>query len=656
MKNKYLLVIITILLLSTEARSQAPAFRGIYLDGFRNILGNTVKEDSVLQYASDSSFNYIALYDLQTINFNNSTSVNQLASFIRKARETYGIASIGAVGESYTTFLNKIAPYNNSRTNVNEKFNVFNLEFEFWTTSSVNPGGAYCTAYLQPNGCSCDSSGGFKFFISNMHLIDSLATTQGAISETYVGWFNQGQGSQIQRNVNRILLHAYRTDPSSVYGYSKTRLQYLASNNSVVNVAPIFSNESIFMGPWLNTHQQSEAFTKYKSDFQADNSSFVQYINMLGYQWFDYGYMPKPAPGTGTTTSTFTPTIAALGATTFCQGESVTLTAGGGTGFQWSNGATTSSITVNNPGNYNCRVTNNGSSQYTPDIIVTVNASPTVTITQGTLTNNQIPITSNADPMVGTVQGYQWKLNNNSISGSMGSTYTATASGDYSVVLTNTMGCSTTSNSVTCSVPTPASCSLTVPGSLTATAESNTAERLTWGVMPASDSIVIRYKPETSQIYRYITLPNIGQVTLVITGLTPNTKYQWRIKTVCGTTSSSYSGKRLFTTLGFTNIPYQTSSSSKSYVYTESDDESDMIIFPNPASESVRLSYFSNQETVSFLSIMDMNGRVVKSQEIPFIEGDNEIRIETVELESGIYFLQIKNDQATQTQRLMISK
>ncbi len=656
MKNKYLLVFITILLLATNARSQAPAFRGIYLDGFRNILGNTVKEDSVLQYAADSSFNYIALYDLQTINFSSSSSVNTLASFMRKARETYGIANIGAVGESYSTFLNKIAPYNNQRTNVNEKFNVFNLEFEFWTTSSVNPGGAYCTAYLQPNGCSCDSSGGFKFFISNMHLIDSLAATQGAISETYVGWFNQGQGSQIQRNVDRVLLHAYRTDPSSVYGYSKTRLQYLASNNSVVNVAPIFSNESIFMGPWLTSHQQSEAYTKYKSDFQADNSSYVQYINMLGYQWFDYGFMPKPVPGTGTTTSTFTPTIAALGATTFCQGESVTLTAGGGTGYQWSNGATTTSITVTNSGNYNCRVTNNGSSQFTPDIIITVNASPTITITQGALASNQIPITSNADPMAGTVQGYQWKLNNNNIVGSMGSTYTATASGDYSVVLTNTLGCSMTSNTVTCSVPTPVSCSLTVPGGLVATAESNTTERLTWGAIPSSDSIVIRYKPETSQVYRYITLPNLGQLTLVLTGLTPNTKYQWRIKTVCGATSSSYSGKRLFTTLGFTTVPYQTPSSSKNYVYTESDDESDMIIFPNPANESVRLSYYSDQETVSFLSIMDMNGRVVKAQQIPIIEGDNEIKIETGELESGIYFLQIKNDQATQTQRLMISK
>lgn len=377
---------------------------------------------------------------------------------------------------------------------------------------------------------------------------------------------------------------------------------------------------------------------------------------MLGYQWFDYGYMPKPVPGTGTTTSTFTPTIAALGATTFCQGESVTLTAGGGTGFQWSNGATTTSITVTNSGNYNCRVTNNGSSQFTPDIIITVNAIPTITITQGTLTYNQIPITSNADPMAGTVQGYQWKLNNSNIVGSMGSTYTATASGDYSVVLTNTLGCSMTSNIVTCSVPTPVSCSLTVPGGLVATAESNTSELLTWGAIPLSDSIVIRFKPETSQLYRYITLPNLGQLTLVLTGLTPNTKYQWRIKTVCGGSSSSYSGKRLFTTLGFTVISYQTSSSSKNYVYTESDDESDMVIFPNPANESVRLTYYSNQETVSFLSIMDMNGRVVKAQQIPFIEGDNEIKIETEELESGIYFLQIKNDQATQTQRLMISK
>ena len=149
MKHKYLIALLAFYLFSFRVEAQqTPPFRGIYIDSFDNILGNTVKEDSLLQYAADSSYNYLALYDLQTINFSNSTQVNTLASFIRKAKETYGIASIGAVGENYNTFLNKIAPYNANRTNVNEKFDVFNLEFEFWTTASVNPGGYYCTQYL----------------------------------------------------------------------------------------------------------------------------------------------------------------------------------------------------------------------------------------------------------------------------------------------------------------------------------------------------------------------------------------------------------------------------------------------------------------------------------------------------------------------------
>ena len=172
MKHKYLIALLAFYLFSFRVEAQqTPAFRGIYIDSFDDILGNTVKEDSLLQYASDSSFNYLALYDLHTINFSNSTQVNRLASFIRKARETYGISGIGAVGESYSTFANKIAPYNSSRTNANEKFSVFNLEFEFWTASSVNPGGYYCTQYVQPKGGACDSSGRFKFFVGNMHKI-----------------------------------------------------------------------------------------------------------------------------------------------------------------------------------------------------------------------------------------------------------------------------------------------------------------------------------------------------------------------------------------------------------------------------------------------------------------------------------------------------
>jgi hypothetical protein len=50
-------------------------------------------------------------------------------------------------------------------------------------------------------------------------------------------------------------------------------------------------------------------------------------------------------------------TIAANRNPVICPGENITLTASAGTAFLWSNGATTQSITVNQPGNYTCQVT-----------------------------------------------------------------------------------------------------------------------------------------------------------------------------------------------------------------------------------------------------------------------------------------------------------
>lgn len=654
MKHKYLIALLAFYLFSFRVDAQqTPAFRGIYIDSFDDILGNTVKEDSLLQYAVDSSFNYLALYDLHTINFNNSTQVSKLASFIRKARETYGIAQIGAVGESYSTFQNKIGPYNASRTNADEKFNVFNLEFEFWTSSSVNAGGYYCTQYLQPNGCSCDTSGGFKFFINNLHLIDSLAAVQGATSETYLGWFNQGQGSQIQRNVDRILLHAYRVDPSSVYGYSKTRLQYLASNNSTVNVAPIFSAEPNFMGPWLDSHSLRDAYNKYKTDFQADNSASVQYINLLGYQWFDYGFMPKPVPGSGNTS--FTATINASGATTFCAGGSVTITAGGGTSYLWSNNATTSSITVSTPGSYSCQVTNNGVTQTTSTVTVAVNNLPTVSISQGSLTNNSIALSSIAEANSGTISNYQWKLNNSNISGANSSDYTATSTGDYSLQVTNSAGCSSASTALSISVPTQPTCVLTTPGGMVAKAENPTSERLTWSAMSASDSIVIRYKPENSSVYSYVRMVNVGQTSIILTGLIPDTKYQWRLKTVCGSTSGSYSTKKNFTTIGNTAIMTPSATTLKTIGVEEIEVEK-LSVYPNPARESISLKFFSDQETQSTIQFIDMNGRIVRTLEADFIDGDNDITIETEQLSNGIYFIRLITPYQTETKRLMIEK
>ena len=76
-----------------------------------------------------------------------------------------------------------------------------------------------------------------------------------------------------------------------------------------------------------------------------------------------------------------TPSITAGGPLTICSGNSVTLSSSSSTGNLWSNGATTSSITVSSSGNYSVRVNNGACNSLISNILtVTVVSSPTTPV------------------------------------------------------------------------------------------------------------------------------------------------------------------------------------------------------------------------------------------------------------------------------------
>ena len=642
--------LICALTLSTSY-AQTPALRGIYIDGFSQILGNTAKEDSLLHYAQDSSFNYLALYDLHNISFSNATSVGKLAGFIRNARENYGIQYIGAVGESYSSFQSKIAPYNNGRTNPNERFNVFNLEFEFWISSSVNPGAYYCTQYLIQNNCSCDTSGAFKFYIDQMRKIDSLAGVQNALSETYVGWFNQGQGQQIAQNTDRVLVHAYRTDASSVFGYSKSRLSYLASNNQQVNVVPIFSAEPNFMGPWLNSHSMTEAYSKYTADFNSDNSSWKPYINLLGYQWFDYGFMPKPAPGTP---FTFTPIISASGTTNFCTGGNVTLTATTGSSYLWSNGASTSSISVSTSGSYTCQVTQNGVTKITAATTVNVNSLPTASFMVGNTATGSVELNSTSVAGSGSISSFQWYFNGNAIGSATGSNYNASSDGSYSLRISNSNGCSHTSSSQSIIVPV-SSCQLTTPAGCTSLSSSTTSVILSWSNLPSCDSVIIRYKKDGTNQYTYIRLAYDGNNIVTVSNVIPNARYSWRVKTSCANQYSNYSDKKYFAT-HTSNVALAFSPEAKTEKNTGDiqHPSEELIVYPNPAKDQLRINFFAELDEQGQVSLMDISGRLLLGIPVMVIEGDNSVTLNTSEVPSGFYMAQVRTGDKNLMKRVLI--
>ncbi len=90
----------------------------------------------------------------------------------------------------------------------------------------------------------------------------------------------------------------------------------------------------------------------------------------------------NPTPVTVTVNPLPIANISAGGATTFCQGLNVVLTASAGNSWLWSNGATTQSITVPTSGNYTVTVsTAAGCSNTSASSAVTVNPNPAAIIT-----------------------------------------------------------------------------------------------------------------------------------------------------------------------------------------------------------------------------------------------------------------------------------
>lgn len=152
----------------------------------------------------------------------------------------------------------------------------------------------------------------------------------------------------------------------------------------------------------------------------------------------------------------------ATGPTSFCVGGAVVLNANTGAGliYQWQvntidiPGATSSSYTATTSGTYRVIVSNGNCDNTSGDIAVTVSTIPSAAVTAAGspvfCQGNSVILQTNA----GAGYSYQWLLNTVAIPGANAATHTATATGDYTVVVTNG-ACVTTSVPYTVSV-TPA--------------------------------------------------------------------------------------------------------------------------------------------------------------------------------------------------------
>lgn len=139
-------------------------------------------------------------------------------------------------------------------------------------------------------------------------------------------------------------------------------------------------------------------------------------------------------------------TITPSGATTFCTGSSVTLTALPATTYLWSTGASTQAIVVSTSGTFTVTITDaSGCTGVSSGTTVTVNALPAVpTISAsgptGFCTGGSVTLTSST----GTT--YLWST------GSTTASISPTTAASYRVTITNASGCTRSSNTLTVTV------------------------------------------------------------------------------------------------------------------------------------------------------------------------------------------------------------
>jgi hypothetical protein len=170
----------------------------------------------------------------------------------------------------------------------------------------------------------------------------------------------------------------------------------------------------------------------------------------------------------GLTASTYGPAptnaVTASGSLSFCQGGSVTFTATQTSGtYQWYDGstaianATARTYTANAAGSYTVHVVANCQLVISGAQVVAINAPPTASVTPA---GPVILCGGSTQLLTATVSGgtQQWYNGTTLLSGSTGTTYTATATGNYYVVATQN-GCTDTSNKVNIQIsgtpPTP---------------------------------------------------------------------------------------------------------------------------------------------------------------------------------------------------------
>jgi hypothetical protein len=329
-------------------------------------------------------------------------------------------------------------------------------------------------------------SGGYYFagFIQKFSFDGSL------VYGTYLGGSaNSFMAEMAVTNDDDIYVSGRITSASSLITPNATQTSYgggatdglfiKISNTCVPPVAsPIIGGSSVCVGNTLQLNTQGIGGMWSSSDLSKATINSSGTVTAIAAGTVTIKYLLSNSCGSDSvsipiTINPVTSTITSSGSLSLCNGGSVTLNAGLGTNYLWSNNATTQSITVNAAGNYSVTYTNqNGCNVQSNTLTVfskTLPASLVISIIGAKAVCAPNGVLFSVSPGASVLNGfsYQWSVSGTPISGATDTTFYPT-NGSGGVVLTiSGSNCSKTSNSLMYSVRPKPEASFAVGGATT---------------------------------------------------------------------------------------------------------------------------------------------------------------------------------------------
>ena len=298
------------------------------------------------------------------------------------------------------------------------------------------------------------------------------------------------------------------------------------------------------------------------------------------------------------------PSITAVGATTFCQGESVTLVSSSSNNNTWSNGATTNSIVVSASNNYTVSVSNTaGCTTESNPILVTVNAAPAIPTVTAT---GPLAFCSGESVTLQASSGAQTSWS----TGATGAQLVVSQPGNYSATITNSAGCSATSTTNTVIV-------YALPST------------------PGIIQIGMDLSTVNASSFQWM-LSNVPVPNATNQSFTPPADGSYSVEIVDGNGCSAVSNAYVYTSIGISE-PLENGIT--------------MQLFPNPASDQVTILLEGNSANSAQIELLDNLGRVLQS-----IDASHKpsVNLKVNQLATGMYFVRFSTASEQRIEKLIV--